>query len=121
MEREQIFDLLAAAGVVKVELEFSGGGDEGNVDEITATVKDADALFEYDLDNVPLLVAKQEEWESEFDIERFAEALEEPINDNFGGFDGPGVAGRLEWNVETRKVLLNYSREEWVDQDEEEV
>lgn len=105
--RDEIFDRLAALGVAKVKLSFSGGGDEGQVDEIECFDAEGKFVSGEEIDAV---------------LTEMDEEMEKPIFDKFGGFDGGfDVAGELTWDVENRKVKIGSQVTDWIDQGEHEV
>jgi hypothetical protein len=110
MKRDAVFAILKDKGVAKVEVQYSGGGDEGGVNEI------------YLYDNAGKQVASMEEyygassvWDEATktykpadppnDEQKLSMALCSPVYDKYGGFAGEFyVSGTVTWDVTTGKI-----------------
>lgn len=99
MSRDEVFAELHRRGVAKATANFSGGNDEGFVDEITmfsALGQEVGTLSEYRYGG-----------QGDEDT-RLAEAIAQPIYDEYGGFGFEGsVHGDLTWDVPARKVRMS--------------
>ena len=101
MSREQVFDKLAAEGFNKVEVEFSGGGDEGGVDNIAFYKDDCldSEMDGYGADDDPL-----------------GSALAQPVYDRYGGFGFEGgVSGTLIWDIDSRRLSINGNKQHYLE------
>jgi hypothetical protein len=113
--REKIFRELTRCNVATVEVQFSGGGDEGSVNRIRL----------FNADGVEINVLEEAYISSEYDEktknwkptremtrdEMLAEALSQPVYDKYGGFDGDfSVDGKICWNVKERTVTESGER-----------
>jgi hypothetical protein len=94
MTREETFNELVRCNVVKVEIEFSGGNDEGGADSV-------------ELIN-PAGAKTQLRYEYGANDNSLYEALCGPL-DRWGSFAGEFyVNGTITWDVPIRKVFLSY-------------
>lgn len=103
-QRRSVFARLKDKGVALVEVEFSGGHDEGGVDSIVL----------YD--------AEGAEIERLDEDDELGEALSEPIYDKYSTFAGEfSVTGVVTWNVvdETAAISGDESNESWENFEEE--
>lgn len=104
MTREQVWRVLVLLGVVKVEIAFSGGNDEGGPDNVSVYFADEDILELYEPDTG-----------STSPEAKLLERLIEPLYDRWGGFDGNfEVTGLYTWDVATQTVDADFSETEWV-------
>ncbi len=109
MIRAETFAALDALGVSSAVVRYSGGGDEGGVDSIE--LLDAEDALLFDLHDHYLGGANRP-----FDgAEELAAALEAPVEEQHGGFDGSGIDGQITWLVAARKVMDRPSYEEYVE------
>lgn len=133
--RAQVFDRLAEMGVATVEMEFSGGNDEGGVDVYSFLDADGKVLpqpfqnvpsisghytWDGDTSGIPAGTPVVQEYcgpgrhslrratPAEIELRGFADALEQPIYSEYGSFAGEfSVYGVLTWNVKARTVHMN--------------
>jgi hypothetical protein len=111
MSRDSVFAALKKKGVAKAEVYYSGGNDEGGVNDIAlldAAGKNVGNLQEYYGAPQTWDEATQR-WvsapDTPTDDNRLAEALGAPVYDNYGGFAGEFyVSGTVTWDVEKRTV-----------------
>lgn len=108
MTREQAFGLLRSLGAATAVVSYSGGGDEGGVDSVELLDEDGAVIHDiHDYYHGP---------GEPFDgAEALAEVLSEPVEEQHGGFDGPGTCGRITWVVAERKVVDRPAYEEYVE------
>lgn len=113
LTRGQMFTRLHELGAAKVVVEFSGGGDEGGVDNITL----------YDGEGNELPIKLEENYSgSRWDGVRFvpvepntpnnelAAALAAPVNERYGSFAGEFyVSGTVDYDVVAGTVKMNKS------------
>ncbi|RDJ34924.1 MAG: hypothetical protein DWQ19_08805 [Crenarchaeota archaeon] len=107
MNRQEAFEELVRRGMAEAKVEFSGGGDEGGVDNVILTDDKGNhhEISPYQCDS------KDEE---------FIEALSEPIDNEYGSFAGEfQVSGCVIWNVADKKVRMQKAETEWVDSEYE--
>lgn len=107
MTREEAFTKLAVLGAATAVVRYSGGGDEGGVDEIDILDGGADLLH--------VLLDHHDGGLDPGEATELAEALEAPVDEQHGGFIGAGVEGTLTWVVSARKVIDRPSHEEYVE------
>jgi hypothetical protein len=128
LDKKRTFALLRKKGAYKAELEFSGGHDEGGVEQITLFIKTEgeDVLQDhivwycggYGYDN------KTGKWQPmskpQNDDEELSDLLQGPIDETFGSWASvESTSGVLTWDVEAGTVKLNYSQDEPRDHEEE--
>lgn len=113
-------------GITKIEVEFSGGNDEGGTDALYAYDKDGNTVdlkldrvyfgTRYNKDGTRTKVAwidgkeiTPDDLPTEHALQnRVAEELEQPIYDRYGSFAGEfHVYGSLSWDVATGKARMN--------------
>lgn len=119
MTRDELFDKLDSMGIVVVEVEFSGGNDEGGVDNITFLTENG--LYNGPLPQNPPVRQEystkqyvvgwgREQRPASPDEVRDAEfwsAIEDPIYKEWGSFAGEfSVHGTLTFNVPGRAAIL---------------
>lgn len=105
--KEKAFRLLSARGAVSAVATFSGGGDEGGVDDITLKMPDGTevALERHWADwrndkQVPFTA--QQEADNEL-----WETLETPVEDKYGSFAGDfHVYGSVTYDVSAKTVAM---------------
>lgn len=97
MTREELFAELRRQGVAKVQVEFSGGGDEGGVDVILL------------LDSEGKIIRKLEEYyDKPHPDSDLSQSLAAPVYSRYGGFAGDfSVRGTVEWDVADGMVTMN--------------
>lgn len=127
MDKWEVFRVLAARGIAKVEVGFSGGNDEGGADYIRATKAD-DTLVPLDTARAyrPMLYNRvTNQWESQkwmmgygdravpatpevIAESQLAEGLEGPIYERWGSFAGEfHVNGTLVWDVVAKTAVIS--------------
>lgn len=125
IEKTRAFDLMRRRGAARAVLHFSGGNDEGGVEDIVIysddsegkegitlepfdgcrVIKDAEAHGGYRYEDVP-----RSEWT---DDELLADLLCAPVDVEFGSWAGaPYTSGTLTWNLADRTVTMKYEAEE---------
>lgn len=108
MERAEIWEILLERQVAKVEVQYSGGHDEGHIHDVTVTYQDGQTE---DFDRSPLKP-----------IAELEDDLEQPVWDKYYGFAFEGEAsGTVTWYTDTRKVILSGQETDWVDVPNEEM
>lgn len=102
----EVWERLSKLGFVKVVVGFSGGNDEGGIEEVYGFRAGSDEPVSLELDwNDPLY-----------------ELLEKPIDDEYGSFAGDfSVCGQVEYDVENRVATMSRSEQVWQDSDSFEV
>ncbi len=120
MNKSEVWNELKKRGVVKVVVEFSGGGDEGGVDDTTLFAADGKVYGKlgpyfpnkkWDGTKNEWILLKQPTVD-----EALSEALSEPVYDKYSSFAGEfHVNGTVVWDVETLVVKMsgNESYEQW--------
>jgi hypothetical protein len=96
--KQEILDMIRAAGFVRVEVEFSGGGDEGSYDQINGITEDGDE------------VEIQSYYSKPNDLGRIIE----DETDNYWDWNGSSVSGKMLYDAENDEIVLNMDEEEWV-------
>ena len=110
MNRDQAFAALRQRGVAKAVVSFSGGNDEGGVNDITLLDASGETL-QHDLPTYT--------YGKEGEDVALSEALGEPVYDQYGSFSGEfDVDGEVIWGVETREVRMSKEETEWVHSEE---
>lgn len=125
IDKPRTFELLRARGIVKVEVSFSGGNDEGGADGYAAYLADGTA--------VELGVSRANEWptgtwtvwerdgqrpatQQEIDDSILTDLLEAPVYAEYGGFSGDfSVSGTVTWDVIAGTVHMDRSEQMWGD------
>lgn len=102
MKIKEMFDLLEKIGIVRAEVYFSGGGDDGHVEEPSLFVKPGCKLKE-------VLSQLEEELEKEL-----KEDLKNLVDYHFGSgwWNGANSCGRLTVSVADRSAKVSYSVDE---------
>ena len=125
LPRYEIFRLLRELGTTRVEIEFSGGGDEGGIDNIVAYKKDVVLDVKLEEAYIPTVYCPSTKtWKPEramTDQEKLCQALGKPIDDAYGSFAGEyHVNGTLVYDVlnETIKMNKSESVETWEESEE---
>jgi len=119
ISRARAFQILRQRGVIRAELTYSGGDDEGSVNDIQL-IKPIESMIESTLGyNLSLPLApdgcRQGEGAAAEDVE-LARILEWPIHDRFGSWSGDYSAyGTLVWTVEGETVVMDVSETAWDD------
>ncbi len=134
-DKNQAFDNLRQLGIVTVTIEFSGGNDEGGPDSVVALNAAGDEVdlsrsdaYEHGEWNPTTKSWKKVGWvmregagqrpatAAEIASAQLADCLEQPIYDEYGGFDGDfSVSGTLTWDVGAEKVTMTRSEQQWSD------
>lgn len=100
-DRNRIFDVLAQHDIAKVVMEFSGGHDEGDVENWEFHNTDPTKEVEFVPPAPALAVYK-----------KLQEDMEEVMLAHFGYFNGrPSAWGAVVWDVSNRKVFLHGEQE----------
>ena len=106
MTRAEVFGRLRELGAVAAVVPFHGGYDEGFTEDIT--LKDAGGN--------PVAVIREDYYGAEepfVGAHRLAEALSQPVYDEYGGFAGEfEVEGRVIWDVPKAAVSMRGSEDE---------
>ena len=124
MNRNEAFKYLKSINVRKVIIDFSGGGDEGGVDQITLYEKGGERNINEWTNNKTWNNTKKC-WEliTPPSIEHeLSVCLCKPIYDKYNGFAGNFyVSGQLTWNVKDKSVKISgkESEEVWDDIEED--
>lgn len=101
MTREDVFEELARRGVQRVDVEFHGGNDEGDVERITLYTEGA---------KEPMATLDAYGGDSTASDSLLSDALQHPVWDRYHGFAGDfDVEGRVVWMVAGRSVVLDAS------------
>ena len=105
LKQDWLFNQLQNLNIAKVTVEFSGGDDDGGVNETLAL----------DIDNNDASAVLE-------DNEHLYEYLHEPIYEKYGSFAGSYfVTGDLIWNVKDRTFTMGpekYQNEDYGDESE---
>lgn len=116
-----VYDELKKRGAAKAVVHFSGGGDDGGVEQISllnSEGKEIGTLQEY--------VYGGDDKQTPADTE-LAEALSKPVYDKYYSFAGEFyVSGTVVWDAETRKHKMSGQEsvetyEEFEDEESDEV
>ena len=101
MTREEVFGRLRELGAVAAVVPFNGGHDEGFIEGITLQDAQGDAVAVIHEDYYG---DAKESFEG---AHRLAEALSQPVYDEYGGFAGEfEVEGRVIWDVSKATVSM---------------
>ncbi len=104
MTREEVFERLRELGAVAAVVPFNGGYDEGFVEGITLRGAEGSAVAVIHEDHYG---DAEEPFEG---AHRLAEALSQPVYDEYGGFAGEfEVEGRVVWDVPKVTVIMKGS------------
>lgn len=123
MSRSSVFAALKSKGVAKVEVHYSGGNDEGGVNQIE--------LFDADGKNIGHMdeyYGGTQQWDEATqkwipaaapnDDQRLSEALCAPVYDKYYSFAGDFyVDGIVRWDVATEKVKMSGTEQVSHDED----
>lgn len=119
MPRTEVFNRLTAMDIQRVEVEYSGGGDEGGVDTLTYYKNDGTFYTEeeryYPDEEYNIQTGEYEPLPPPDDIEEILlnRALCEPVYDKYYSFAGDFyVSGKVVWNVKDKKVIMDDVTEE---------
>ena len=114
MTRAEVFERLRELGAVAAVVPFHGGYDEGFVEGITLKDTEGNALAVIHEDYYG---DAEELFEG---AHRLAEALSQPVYDEYGGFAGQfEVEGRVIWDLSKATVSMEGSEAEESPEDEE--
>lgn len=117
LNKPRTFELLRKKGVVRAELEFSGGHDEGDVNSIMLFKEEG-----WEIENlvvwycggygyeggqwVPMSKPANED-------EELSDLLQGPINERFGSWGGvDSTHGTLTWDVKAGTAKMEYHQDE---------
>src|SRR5918997_2704722 len=115
MTRAEVFERLRELGAVAAVLPFHGGYDEGFTEGITLRGAEGNAVAVIHEDYYG---GAEEPFEG---AHRLAEALSQPVYNEYGGFAGQfEVEGRVIWDVSKATVSMEGSEAEESHEDEEE-
>ena len=107
MTRAEVFGRLRELGAVAAVVPFNGGYDEGFVEGITLRGAEGSAVAVIHED---CYGEAEEPFEG---AHRLAEALSQPVYDEYGGFAGEfEVEGRVVWDVPKATVSMEGSEAE---------
>ncbi len=118
MTKEQVLNTLASHGYNKAVVEFSGGGDEGGVDNITLIGRDPEiqhSVSPYGKIWNPVTNMYTKDADSPIGIDLIT-ALSKPVYDKYSTFAGEFyVNGEVIWNVVESKAYFSGSEsvEHW--------
>lgn len=105
--RDEVFTELNRRGIVRVEVEFSGGGDEGGVDKITVYPSESELEPNY-----PQYDYQKRRYKTPMSLEQM---LCWPVESQYGGFGFEGsVHGKVIWDVPSRSVRLEGEQTQYV-------
>ena len=107
-ERSVLFALLREHKIKDVNVEFSGGNDEGGVDSITVCYEDGRVEdFPSDVEDSIYDFEKRTFVEAELsEKEKISKMLTQPVWDQYGGFAGDfHVYGNILYDVETETIV----------------
>ena len=108
MTRAEVFERLRELGAVAAVLPFHGGYDEGFIEVITLKGAEGNAVAVIHEDYYG---NAEEPFEG---AHRLAEALSQPVYDEYGGFAGQfEVEGRVIWGVSKPTVSMEGSEADW--------
>lgn len=121
LRRVELWAELRKRGVAKVSVEFSGGGDEGGVGDIT--------LFNAAGEEIGTLEERYPVWNGKEWVHKYpsdpdlvlVETLCSPVYEKYGTFAGEFyVSGTVDYDVEAGTVKMSYSEtvEEWEEVEE---
>lgn len=90
--KNEVFELLDQLGAVRAEASFSGGNDEGGVDQITLTMRDGtkSVLPGYVYESMAGMHPNDPREPQRFNPmqKRLIELMNEPVNARYGSFAG---------------------------------
>jgi hypothetical protein len=116
MDRAEVFRLLRERGAAQAVVEFHGGSDEGETNGISLLDADENEIGTLETIMAPLRhvpetnenVRARELTPDEKTQNRLVEALEAPVWNRYGGFDGTcSVEGEIIWDVASETVTLD--------------
>jgi hypothetical protein len=112
LNKAVVFDALAAAGLMRVTVEFDGIGDSGQIDQITAYAGEASA--ELPTRSLTLHQAAQNKGDPRTTKVGLREAVETLCYDylaqTHGGWqDNDGAYGTFEFDVGARSIHLDFN------------
>lgn len=116
---DEVFRVLTGRGVARVEVRFSGGNDEGGVDEITlfdaagaecGTIEEPHWRHEWD--DAAKAWVPAEPKPADYDL---VSTLCAPVYGRWGSFAGDfSVSGTLTWDAATKRAYFEGSETEYV-------
>jgi hypothetical protein len=112
LNKQVVFDALAAAGLTRITVEFDGIGDSGQIDEITAYA--GDAIAELPLPSLTLHQVAQNKGDPRTTKVSLREAVEtlcyDYLSQTHGGWENnDGAYGRFEFDVGKRSIYLDFN------------
>src|SRR5918992_1472776 len=114
MTRAEVFERLRELGAVAAVVPFHGGYDEGFIEGITLEGAEGNAVAVIHEDYYG---DAEEPFEG---AHRLAEALSQPVYDEYGGFAGQfEVVGKVIWDVSKATISMEGSEAEESPEDEE--
>lgn len=126
LERRELWAELRRRGVAKVTVSFSGGGDEGGVDNITLLNAEGEEIGTLEEDyGGSTYDPKTGQWvpvNPPNPDTKLVEALVAPVYERYHTFAGEFyVSGTVDYDVPNEKALMNKSErvESYEDSDEE--
>lgn len=126
-DKDKTLALLRERGIVKVEVHFSGGNDEGGADDVTATLKDGTQTrlnpgnAHQDWNSKEWVVGAYDETHKyatrpatpgEVAEATLSELLEAPVYDTYDSFAGEFyVDGTVTWDVDAGTCTMTRSEQ----------
>jgi len=111
MNRTEAFNILEERKITSVVVCYTGGNDEGGVDEIILNHEDgSESKMEewYDSPQYNTTTKKYEYNNTPTKDEQLSEFLCSPVYDSYGSFAGDFyVNGEIHWDVKTRKGTMS--------------
>jgi len=106
LTRDEIFLQLARRGVATASAEFSGGNDEGYVEDY--------GLYDGDGAEVGSIAEHSYRGHQEPEDEMLAGSMSEVLTEAIGGFNGDfSVNGTVTWDVQARTVRVDKNETVW--------
>jgi len=118
--KDALFDALARAGITRVDVEFDGYGDSGQIESITVRASDAEATLpddRIDFLNPVRGLADQVERSTHTVTEAIETLVYAFLQETHGGWENnDGAYGEFTFDVEKRTITLDYN-ERYTDSD----
>jgi hypothetical protein len=107
-----VFDALAAAGLTRITVEFDGGGDSGQIEEIVAYA--GEAPVELPSVSLTLRRAARDKGDSKATTVSLRDAIEtlcyDYLSQSHGGWENnDGAYGSFEFDVRKRRIRLDFN------------